>query len=375
MKIGFNTTSIYNKNGSSRELDGIGNYTLGLMNHLAKKNDVNIIPCYFDLTLKDIFGLTTASHQLLTQPNVFLHDILPINWFKQLEEKIDLFHSTDYRIPKLKNTPIVATFHDAIMLKKEKYANQTLRGFKNYLLKKHAHYADHIITISNTMVADIINYWDIDPKKISVVHNAIADDWLIALDYTQKKQVLDQYKINKKFLLFIGTLQPRKNLDRVLTAYQLLPKDIQSEYKLIIVGKKGWDCKQTMKNIFSLQEKGLVCWLEFVAEINLRALYQAATAIIFPSLSEGFGLPIIEGFASQTPVITSNIPPMSEIAGNAAYLIDPLSPDEIKKALEKIIMNNNLYNELVQKGKQRVKEFTYPQTIEKVIAIYNNLLR
>lgn len=375
MKIGFNTASIYNKDGTPRELDGIGNYTLGLMTHLAKKNNVEVVPCYFDLTLKDILQLNKSGSQLLAQPNIFLQDILPLNWFKQLENKIDLLHSTDYRTPKLKKTPIVATLHDAIMLKKEKYANQTLRGFKNALLKKHAQYADHIITISNSIVSDIINYWNIDPKKISVIYNAIADSWLTPLDNAQKEQVLKRYKIKQKFLLFVGTLQPRKNLDRTLTAYQSLPQDIQNTHQLIIVGKKGWDCEQTIKNIFSLQARGLVRWLEFVAENNLRALYQSATAVVFPSLSEGFGLPIIEGFASQTPVITSNILPMSEIAGNAAYLVDPLSPDEIRKALEKIITNNNLRYELIQKGKFRIKDFTYPQTIEKVIALYDKLLR
>jgi len=374
MRIGFNTSTIYEKNGSLKKTDGIGNYTLGLIENLQNTNNLEVVQCFFDFTPLDMLNRKKANEKLFYQPSVFAQDIWPANLFNKLEEKIDVFHSTDYHIPRLRNTPVVATLHDAIMLKQEKYANQRFRAFKNYLLKKHVQYADHIITISNAMVPEIINYWNIDPKKISVVYNALDNIWFAETNEVNKNKVLEKYKINKKFLLFVGTLQPRKNLNRVLEAYQQLPKDIQHEYQLLIVGKRGWNDEKILSNILSLQKNNLIRWLEFIPKNDLIAIYQTATALVFPSLSEGFGLPIIEGFASKIPVITSNVLPMSEIADKAAYLVDPFSINELTTAIEKVVTDNNLRNNLIHKGTEQAQKFTYPQTIEKLIEIYNKLL-
>ena len=220
------------------------------------------------------------------------------------------------------------------------------------------------------MVPDIINYWKIDPQKISVIYNTIGRSWLIQIPPQEGLESLNKYKINKKFLLFVGTIQPRKNLSRTLEAYQLLPKHIREEYTLVVVGKKGWDCDELIAKLHYLQKENIIKWLEFVNEKDLRALYQFSSMLLFPSLSEGFGLPIIEGFASKTPVITSNIPPMNEIAADAACLIDPLSVNEMKNSIEKIILDGNYRNNLITKGYDRVKNFLPEKTTNQLISIY-----
>jgi alpha-1,3-rhamnosyl/mannosyltransferase len=190
----------------------------------------------------------------------------------------------------------------------------------------------------------------------------------------QKKQVLDKYNIKKKFLLTVGTLQPRKNLDRVLLAYQSLPKDILSEYQLVIVGKRGWECSELIKKILFLEKQGLIKWLEFIPFNDLRALYQSSTSLVFPSLSEGFGLPIIEGFASKTPVITSNIPSILEVAGNAAYFVNPTSVEEIQYAISSLINNTGLVKNLIEKGSDRAKLFTMEEMGNKTMLVYKQFI-
>lgn len=386
MRIGISVNKVCHKDGTVKQFDGIGTYTLNLIKNLRSQPNIEVIPCYFNLSLKDFFSLPCRTndkanieqitgHPLLIQPCPFLHDLLPIiNWHRNLEKQIDIFHSTDHLIPKLSDTPVIATFHDAMIFKNPEYSNSRLRSCKNYLLKKHLQYADHVITISDTVVDDLVNYCNLDKANISVIYNSINNEWQQAISNELQKSTLAKYQINQKFILSVGTLQPKKNLQRVLDAYQLLPKKIQNEFLLVIVGKAGWSCDDLVKNIKRLHEQGIVKWLDYVPFEDLRALYQNATSLIFPSLYEGFGLPIVEGFASKAPVITSNFPPMSEVAGDAAYLVDPYNVKEISHAVQTIIENPTLRNDLVRKGVERAKLFTEDIFIKQVVAEYHKLV-
>jgi len=373
MRIGISVYPLFNKKGADKKIDGIGNYTSCLIKNLQTQSNVEVVQFYIN-SLQDTCKIFTGSQNMCIQPCLYFQDILPINFFKNLEKQVDLFHSTDYRIPKLKKTPLIATIYDAIPLKEEEFANQRLLSLKNYLLKKHVKRADHIISISNAMLEDIVNHWKVDPKKISIIHCGIDAIWFSNISMEQKKQVLDKYNIKKKFLLTVGTLQPRKNLDRVLLAYQSLPKDILSEYQLVIVGKRGWECSELIKKILFLEKQGLIKWLEFIPFNDLRALYQSSTSLVFPSLSEGFGLPIIEGFASKTPVITSNIPSILEVAGNAAYFVNPTSVEEIQYAISSLINNTGLVKNLIEKGSDRAKLFTMEEMGNKTMLVYKQFI-
>lgn len=181
------------------------------------------------------------------------------------------------------------------------------------------------------MVPDLVEYWGVDENQISVIYQGISDWWLEKISVAEKEVVLNKFNLKKKFFLSVGTLQPRKNFSRIIQAYQLLPEAVQKEYKFVLVGKDGWQSTEIRNEIMRMTAENKVAWLQYVTQKELRILYQSAQLLLFPSLSEGFGWPILEAFASSIPVITSNTTSLPEIAGNAAYFVNPCSVEEISQ--------------------------------------------
>jgi glycosyltransferase involved in cell wall biosynthesis len=171
MRVGLSIRTVYDSQGNPRQKDGIGVYTENILKSLSnqkQQHDIEIIPCY-QKNINELLQKTSNKYKSLT--NIFMKGLLPnIPWYKKLENDIDIYHSTDYIIPKLKDTPVIATLHDAIMFKDKTMSNKKYRKLKNFLLKKHAKFADHIITLSQTVKQDIVEYWGIPEKKISVIY-------------------------------------------------------------------------------------------------------------------------------------------------------------------------------------------------------------
>jgi alpha-1,3-rhamnosyl/mannosyltransferase len=289
-----------------------------------------------------------------------------------MEQQIDVFHCTDYRIPRLKNTPVVATLHDAIMLKNPELASN-FRKLKNHILKRSALAAKHIITVSHTMIEDIVDHWGIKPEKISAVYNGIDNIWYKTLEPNVLQNVLSKHAITKPFILTVGTLQPRKNILRLVQAFKNLPKNIRSEHQLVVVGKKGWDCDDIIQALQQLENNNEGKWLQYVDFEELRALYQAAALFAFPSLAEGFGFPVIESFASKTAVLASNTSSIPEIAGNAAYLVNPESIDELSHGLKSLLEDESLRHDYIQKGLVRSQNFSWKKCAEETYKILSQV--
>ena len=366
MRIGFSNSLIYRENTYGDKLDGIGVYTKHLYDEIAKHNP-KVLPFNFlgpRQTLKQLFKNTSM------QPATLYSNLLPMsfNVHGRMEQQVDVFHCTDYRIPRLKQTPVVATLHDAIMLKNPELAS-SFRKIKNHILKRSALASDHTITVSHTMVQDIVDYWNIQPEDISVVYNGIDDVWYETVSQEMVQKVLEKYSISKPFILSVGTLQPRKNIRRLVQAYKKLPANVRSEYQLVVVGKKGWDCDDIITDLKQLEEKNEGKWLQYVEFEDLRALYQAATVFAFPSLAEGFGFPVIESFASGTPVLASNTTSIPEIADNAALLVDPESINELSDGLLSLLENDSLRQNYAQKGIVRAKDFSWHKCADETLKV------
>lgn len=362
MRLGYSHTLLHREQSLGIKLDGIGIYTKCLYAEMSKHHDQ--INAYDFCRLKQVFNKGSQ------QPATILSAALPgfINLHKSMEQQIDVFHSTDYLIPRLKSTAVVATLHDAIMLKNPELASG-MRKLKNQLLKRSATWANHVITVSHAMVEDIVDYWNIKPENISAVHNGLDDIWYEKFSQEKINQVLKKYAINKPFILNVGTLQPRKNIQRLIKAYQALPNALQTEFQLIVVGKKGWNCDDIIQQLQQLQAKGQGKWIEYAEFEELRALYQAATIFAFPSLTEGFGFPVIESFASQTPVLAANTTSIPEIAENAALLIDPTDIEAIAHGLETLLNNENLQQHYISLGLDRAKHFSWQQSANETYQI------
>jgi glycosyltransferase involved in cell wall biosynthesis len=262
------------------------------------------------------------------------------------------------------------------MFKDKTMSNKKYRKLKNFLLKKHAKFADHIITLSQTVKQDIVEYWGIPEKKISVIYCPIDPIWFETIAPEKREKILAKHSIYKPFFLAVGTLQPRKNFLRIIEAFEKIDKQYPGEFALVIVGKVGWLCDDIVSKIEKLTNKINIKWLKYIAHEDLRALYQSAMALVFPSLEEGFGYPIIEAFASKTQVITSNYGSMHEIAKGYGYLVNPSKVEAITSAMYEVI-NSNLStfdkNSSILNAYKYTKKFNWENHISKLVNVYTRV--
>jgi alpha-1,3-rhamnosyl/mannosyltransferase len=188
------------------------------------------------------------------------------------------------------------------------------------------------------------------------------------------EHVLSQYALPDQFFIFIGTLQPRKNVERIVQAHEMLPAALRTQCPLLIVGRNGWGCDELVSKLNTGQPNGPVRWLQNINDFEKRVMMQHATALVFPSLLEGFGLPVLEGFASQTPVITSNTSSLPEVAGDAAWTLDPTNVHSIAEAMQTLATDQALARHFVQKGLARANMFTWDACAERTLKVYEQVL-
>lgn len=370
MKVGLSVNSFLTPDN---KIDGIGTYTKNLYQALAKLPNIHVTQCAFPKpelqqnSKLDISFFSSSFKASLLQALLFNKP------FKNPTE-IALFHATDHHIPKFNNIPVIATLHDAVPLLQPDWARTSLRGLKNWAFRTSVQWADHIITISQAMVPDLIQAFGIPEHKISVVPHGVDEHYFLRVSESERLAVLKKYDLRTGYYLFIGTLQPRKNLERIIASHRLLPKNIRQEHPLIIVGRNGWNTESLLPEIYKLTQEKHGKWLNYVPQTDIPSLLQSACALVFPSLYEGFGMPVLEAFASKTAVITSNVSALPEVAGDAAILVNPYSIEEICAAMKNIIKNNELSENLIELGYKKAQELTWTKCALQTMNIYKKML-
>jgi alpha-1,3-rhamnosyl/mannosyltransferase len=294
---------------------------------------------------------------------------------KDLSKRIDVYHATDYWIPKLGRIPVVATLHDAIPLSHPHWATPQHRTLKNALLRIAARWADTVITVSNAMVPIIAEQFRIRAERITVIPNGVDDAWFERLPDDVRHAALARHGLRPGYFLTVGTLQPRKNHARLLAAHRALPADVRREHPLVIVGRRGWADGDVLAGISEGRSAGEVFWLDYVDDADLRAIFQGAHALVFPSLFEGFGLPVVEAFASAVPVITSNVSALPEISGDAALQVDPLDVEAIRNAMHGLATDQHLHRRLASSGAARARMYSWQTCAERVMEVYRRMRR
>jgi alpha-1,3-rhamnosyl/mannosyltransferase len=287
--------------------------------------------------------------------------------------KPNLIHATDHLIPKVKNIPVVATVMDLIPFIHPEWTRGRLRNLKNYLFKNTILSANHIITISEYSKNDLIHYFNIPEEKISVTYLGVNPDFYLQISEEEKNNVLKKLNLQPGFFLFVGTLQRRKNLEAALAAHALISVEERKLHPMVIVGNAGWASQELLESIQKYEEQGFVRWLKYLPNHEVKCLLQSALALVYVSLYEGFGLPILEAFASGCPVLTSNVSSIPEVAGQAAMMVSPHDIDEILKCMQKLIASQELREDLMNKGLIQAQQFNWKNCARSSLMAYQKL--
>lgn len=363
---------------------GVSNYTLNLVRNLTKIDKKNIYKLFFSslrLPLpKEIEAIKSLANVKIYQfriPPTFLEilwnrlHVLPIELFIG---KCDIFHTSDWTQPPVLKAKTITTIHDLTpFTNPEWHHKKVISAHKNkmfWAVKK----CFSFICVSENTKKDLISLFPkIDQKKITVIYEAAENkyDKFLKLPKNiqdkKKESIKKQYGLDK-FVLVQGTREPRKNLVRLIEAFNIFKqKNPNNKTELAITGKYGWG-----KDINHLKNPSIKI-LGFIPEKNMVALHASAICLAYPSLYEGFGLPLLKSLKVGTPVISSNISSMPEIVENAGILVDPYSVEEIEKAIEKIIKSSFLRKNLSKKGIVQAKKFNWTKTAKKTLEIYERL--
>ncbi|WP_145770346.1 glycosyltransferase family 4 protein [Denitratisoma oestradiolicum] len=364
--------SILNRGLQSGYLDGIGTYTLHLLEGLRVRRQ-QVVPYVFSndadaglapgmCAFPGRFGLDLLGAAIIGRP--FPDDGLTGR----------IFHATDHRIPRLRGRPVVATLMDPVPLMRSDWVTPGFRRTKNWFFQRSTQWADRVIAISESAAEDLVEYFRINPNRITVIPLGVDGNFSASLAESVRQTALARHGLSGSFFLFIGTLQPRKNLERIIDAHQSLPLPVRNSFPLVIAGRHGWGGEALVARLRQLEAKGTVRWLNYVTNEEKLALLKSAHALVFPSLYEGFGLPVLEAFASGLPVITSNTTALPEVAGDAALLVDPRSTDEIAEAMLKLVEDQALHGSLVVRGLQRAQQFSWDRCVDATLDVYRQML-
>lgn len=284
--------------------------------------------------------------------------------------KVDVFFSPTHYLPLFcpKNS-VISILDLSYIHFPELFKNSDLKQLSiwtRFSFKK----AKKVFTISRASKDDIIKEYGVSQNKVVVTYPGIKEELMIKDKGLNMADLKKKYGINGDYVLFVGTLQPRKNIARLIEAFSKLKSDIG----LIIVGKKGWLYEQILEapKKFNVQNK--VRFLDSVPDEDLPAFYKNAVCFVLPSLYEGFGLPVLEAMKYGCPVIASNVSSLPEAGGEAALYVDPLDTEDIKKKLELMINSEELREKLIKKGYEQIKKFSWEKTAKETLKVLEGLV-
>jgi len=288
--------------------------------------------------------------------------------------QVELFHAPHYVVSPLTRCPYVVTIHDCIHLRFPQYLpNRLAPIYARAVMRTAARNARRVLTVSQASKQDILHYLGIPADKVEVIYNAL--DTRLATPPTKDDiaRVRERFQLTSPFILYAGNIKPHKNVDRLIEAYSILRRRGIVGVKLLIIGDEISKYPNLRRLVHRFQLHQHVRFLGFVPEATLSALYRLASVFVFPSLYEGFGLPPLEAMAAGAPVITSNVSSLPEVVGDAAVLIDPMDAGAIAEAMGRVLADADLRADLIRRGHERVKAFSWERSVSRVHEVYAEL--
>ncbi|MEA3494556.1 MAG: glycosyltransferase family 1 protein [Bacteroidota bacterium] len=363
MKIAVNTRFLIKD-----KLEGIGVFTFETLKIITEKYPEHKFYFLFDRKVDKEFIFSKNIEAIIVHPQA-RHPFLWYLWFEWSLPKVlkkinaDIFVSMDGYLPLRNKTKSLTVIHDLAFEHYPKDIPFLVKKYYKYYFPKFAQKADRIATVSEFSKNDLIQKYGIEPNKIDVVYNG-ASDIFKALSEKEKADVKKELTASKDYFVYVGALHQRKNIPNLLKAYEKFRDNSQKEIKLVIVGRKAWGTKE-MEDVFdSMKYKNDIIFTGRVSNERLAKYIASAVAMTYVSYFEGFGIPLIEAFACNVPVITSNSSSLPEVVGDAGLIVNPFDVEEIAIAMQKIAEDDTLRKKLIEKLKVQKQKFSWDKTAE-----------
>lgn len=376
MRVGINATALLSPR------TGIGQYVYYLGQELLQSDDVE--PSFFYANqwgkqvrsepLAHISTIKAYIKRYVPHPYVVSRCLMQMRFTTGLlRNPVDLYHEPNYLAYRFSG-PLVVTVHDASWVRHpETHPAERLDAISRYF-QRSLEGASAILTDSEFVKREMIELFSVPPEKIFPVLLGVSPDFFPHDSQTCRDFLAEQQLTFGSYVLSVGTLEPRKNIPALIDAYSMLPVALQNRFPLVLVGMRGWLTSGLEARMKPLVERGVVKPLGYVHDAAMPLVYSGAAAFVFPSLYEGFGLPVLEAMACGVPVISSRTSSLPEVVGNAGVLVDPHDVDALAESLRRVLEDRTFREQLGPRGLQQAAGFSWKQTAAATIDVYRRVL-
>lgn len=374
MKIGINFHT------SDEYISGVEYYSLGLINSLLRldeknqyiifTNQPNLVRTHIapskNLTVQNLDHLKTRPKRILWE-----HFVLP----RMAKNKgLDILHCPHYVCPLFNTTiPYVVTIHDTIAIDHPHWCKPSNALYYNLIIKQTIKKASKIIVPSHSTADNLKSHFSVNGSTINIIYPGIDPIFNTNKKLWRQNQIRIRYNLPLRYILFVGNIEPKKNILGLLNTYKLLQKK-GLPHKLVLVGKKGWKNKNVFGEILKTKNENVI-FTGYVDRPDLPFVYQMADVFVFASLYEGFGFPPLEAMACGTPVVASSSGALKETIKDSSYTVDPQNPEDIAQAVYLLITNNNLRQKYIESGLKQSRRFNWNYAAEQTLSVYKEALK
>lgn len=361
MRIGVNARVLL-----SSRMEGVCRYMHETLKRMVLSHPEDEFYFFFDRPFDSQFVYADNVKPIIIGPPT-RHPFLWYYWFEKKLPKalnryeIDVFYSGDTYMSLSTPIPTVLVSHDIAYAHYPNHIPWLKRKYYQKYFPLFHKKAKEIITVSETTKKDIKTTYNLDGSNITTAYNSVKEG-ISKLNKKEQQTVREKYTDGFRYFIYVGSIHPRKNVDRIIQAFDLFKKQSGLDFKLVLVGRLAWNTNEFNKVLKTAEFKNDIVLLEGLYNKEINSLTSSAEGMVYISLFEGFGLPIVEAMAVDVPVITSNISSMPEVAGDAAILVNPKDLNQIASAMKDLATNQDLKNQLIKKGRRQIENFSWDNT-------------
>ena len=353
---------------------GIGSYIRHLLAAIGRREESREYQfrVYVRGTDRDAMAALPDHFEMVAEdsPGYSFSELTRFAW-RLWRDRLDLFHATHYVLPPLWKSRAVVTIHDIIhVLYPQFLPSRTAHLYARLMIRRSLDHADRIITVSYNSKRDLTDYFRVPPGRIEVIYNGVSPLFRPDVSEGERARVLEKYHLPNPYLLFLGGEKPHKNVQNVLRAFAAARRKREFPHTLVLAGSMPKNRARLDALIAALDLGPAIVETGIVDEEELPGLYAGADAFLYPTLYEGFGLPVVEAMACGTPVLTSSTSALQEIAGGYAYLVDPMDVDAITGGIVVLTTDPKIREDFRELGRKRALDFNWDKAAEKTLEVY-----